>query len=132
LRENIEKAQDQADKDNATEQAACDKDAATYAELISTITRNIESDKTVIAENEVILATAIKTLAQAEQDWESVVKSIEVGTAQREAEHKEWAQKDYELSIDITTVEEGIRLVEHMLHGVAFVDIESRYNKVLA
>lgn len=39
------------------------------------------------------------------------MKSIETGLAQREAEHKEWATKDYELSVDITTVEEGIRLV---------------------
>lgn len=59
------------------------------------------------------------------------MKQIEDGTRQRETEHQEWANKDYELSVDITTVEEGVRLVQHMLHGVSFAQVEGKFNKVV-
>jgi len=36
------------------------------------------------------------------------------------------------MTIQITTLDEGIKLINHMLHGVAFSQIESRYNKVLS
>lgn len=132
VRDNLEADQDAADKKNATDQADCEEDINLLTKTIADLKKTIDSLKLVINENELILAQAQKNLAQAESDWENVVKSIETGTAQREAEHKEWANKDYELSVDITTVEEGIRLVQHMLHGVSFAEIEGRYNKVLA
>jgi len=36
------------------------------------------------------------------------------------------------MTIQITTLDEGVKLINHMLHGVAFNQIETRYNKVLA
>jgi hypothetical protein len=35
------------------------------------------------------------------------------------------------MTIQITTLDEGVKLINHMLHGVAFSQIEARYNKVL-
>jgi len=127
----LESEQDDADKLNATTQADCDDQIATFNKNIGDFKRQIESLNIQITENTAILETNKKELAQAQYDFQETVKQIEAGTAQREQEHNEWAQKDYELSIDITTVEEGIRLVQHMLHGVSFAQVETKYNKIV-
>jgi len=73
-----------------------------------------------ISDNEDILANAKIDLAQAEHDYAETVKAIETGTAQREGEHSTWADEDYQSSIEIATLEEGVKLIQHMIHGVAF------------
>lgn len=35
------------------------------------------------------------------------------------------------MAIDIATLEEGVKLITHMIHGVAFSQIETRYDKLL-
>merc|ERR1712048_732789 len=79
-----------------------------------------------------ILAQAKVDLKQAIIDYDETVKAIEVGTAERKAAHEKWANEDYEMTIQITTLDEGQKLINHMLHGVALNQIEARYNKVLA
>jgi hypothetical protein len=59
------------------------------------------------------------------------VAAIESGTAERLAAHDKWAEEDYQNAISIATLEEGVKLINHMIHGVAFSQIKSRYDKVL-
>lgn len=84
-----------------------------------------------IAENEGILKQAKVDLKQAESDYDETVSAIEVGTAERQAAHEKWANEDYDMTIQITTLDEGTKLINHMLHGVAFSQIQSRYEKVV-
>lgn len=87
--------------------------------------------KKAIEEDEIALANAQRSLAQAKTDLADVQTQIKEGQERRDAEHAAWVERDYQRRIDIATLEEGIKLINHMIHGVAFSQIKSRYDKVL-
>lgn len=95
------------------------------------MTRTIASLKESIEQDEIALANAQKSLAQAKTDLADTQAQIKEGQARRDAEHASWIERDYQRRIDIATLEEGIKLINHMIHGVAFSQIKTRYNKVL-
>jgi len=98
---------------------------------IAETTNIIAITEIAIAENENILTQAKIDLAQADQDYEETIDSITSGTEIRAAEHERWADEDYQNAISIATLEEGVKLINHMIHGVAFSQIKSRYDKVI-
>jgi len=87
--------------------------------------------ETAISENTAILNQAVADLEQANKDYDETVAAIQSGTAQREAEHSAWADQDYIFSVQIATLEEGVKLIQHMIHGVAFAQLKGRYEKVI-
>lgn len=120
-----------ADEKNRTDQATFDE---TINGLVNQIREHKDAIETLTAsikDNEEILQQAKIDLNQANQDYDETIQAIESGTAQREAEHSRWAEEDYENSISIATLEEGVKLINHIIHGVAFAQIKSRYDKVL-
>lgn len=127
----ISNDQASADEKNRTDQATCDE---TINGLVGQIREHKDAIDTLtqsISDNEEILTQARIDLNQANQDYDETVAAIDQGTQQREAEHARWADEDYQNSISIATLEEGVKLINHMIHGVAFAQIKSRYDKVL-
>jgi chromosome segregation ATPase len=120
-----------ADEKNRTDQATFDETINGLVNQIREHKDAIETLTSSIKDNEEILQQAKIDLNQANQDYDETIQAIESGTAQREAEHSRWAEEDYENSISIATLEEGVKLINHIIHGVAFAQIKSRYDKVL-
>jgi chromosome segregation ATPase len=120
-----------ADEKNRTDQATFDETINGLVNQIREHKDAIETLTSSIKDNEEILQQAKIDLNQANQDYDETIQAIETGTAQREAEHSRWADEDYENSISIATLEEGVKLINHIIHGVAFAQIKSRYDKVL-
>jgi predicted metal-dependent hydrolase len=123
--------QNEADAKNTTDQAVCDETIGGFNKQIYENTNTIASLEAAITDNKEILEQAHIDLTQAEKDYDETVDAINKGTAEREAEHSKWTEEDYEESIQIATLEEGVKLIQHMIHGVAFSQIKPRYDKVL-
>lgn len=126
----IQNRQADADAYNNTNQALCDEalnnlgnQLATEADTISTLenTINVEGSNRDNAKRE---------LNQAATDYDETVNALDSGNAQREAEHEKWVNTDYEHEQGLVAIEETIKLIKHMLHGVTFAQIKSRYEKV--
>jgi len=123
--------QARADDKNRTDQAICDETIASFNQQIQEQKSTIASLQKAITDNTEILQQAKSDLAQAERDYDETVTAIQEGTAEREASHANWAEQDYQNAISIATLEEGVKLIQHMVHGVAFAQIKARYDKVL-
>jgi len=126
-------AEDQsvADDKNRTDQAVCDETIASFNQQIAEQKATILALQKAITDNTEILQQAKGDLAQAERDYDETVTAIQEGTAERESSHALWAEQDYQNAISIATLEEGVKLIQHMVHGVAFAQIKARYDKVL-
>ena len=127
----LDKDQSAADAKNRTDQAVCDETIAGFNAQIAEHTETIATLEKAIADNTEIVEQATVDLDQANKDYDETIDAITAGTEQREAEHAKWAAEDYQNSIEIATLEEGVKLIQHMVHGIAFAQIKVRYDKVL-
>lgn len=127
----IVKRQAEADSRNQTNQAVCDETINGFRKQIAEQTETIASLERSIVENTDVVTQAKIDLAQAERDYDETLSAIQTGTDQRNTEHTKWTENDYTMSIQIATLEEGVKLIQHMIHGVAFSQIKARYDKVL-
>jgi hypothetical protein len=84
-----------------------------------------------IKDNREVLATAESDLEYAVKDYDETSKAIEVNAGEREEQHEKWAASDAELTDTIIAVDESTKLIQHMIHGVSFSQIKTRYEKVI-
>nr|AWX67866.1 trichocyst matrix protein T4-B [Philasterides dicentrarchi]QEE82884.1 trichocyst matrix protein T4-B [Philasterides dicentrarchi] len=129
--EQLTTEQNQADGLNTQNEASCETNIDNLNQQIAQTKATIESTENALKINSEILKDAKVTLAQANRDFDEVVESIDQGSQQRRADHERWVEEDYANAISIATLEEGVKLINHMIHGVEFTQIKSRYEKVL-
>ncbi|EGR27301.1 protein kinase domain protein [Ichthyophthirius multifiliis] len=68
---------------------------------------------------------------QAESDYQNIVNSIEIGTAERELAHANWQESDSELAAALEAIDQANVLLQHLHNGVSFVQLSLRFGKVL-
>jgi chromosome segregation ATPase len=130
LLDQLQTRQADADGFNNTNQALCDETLSNLENQINTETSTISSlENTIEVEGE-NLDAAKRELNQAAGDLDETEESLESGTAQREAEHTKWVDNDYQHNEAIVAIEETVKLIKHMIHGVTFAQIKPRYEKV--
>jgi len=123
---------EQADDDTRHNQneAVCD-------ELLTAIGNQLNSEKEIVTSlgnaietNTEIFEGAKRDLNLAASDYDETVSALEAGNAQREAEHAHWVDIDYEHEVAEVALDESIKLIKHLIHGVTFAQIKPRFDKV--
>jgi chromosome segregation ATPase len=122
----------QADDDarHNANQAICDELISALTTQVHAELATVESLKNAIETNTEILEGAKRDLNLAASDYDETVSSLESGQAQREAEHARWVDIDYEHENAETQLDESIKLIKHLIHGVTFAQIKPRFEKV--
>jgi len=126
----IQNRQAEQDAANDSNQALCDEQITRFNNQIASETEIVTSIGNSIVSNEELLDQAKRDLELAASDLDETVAALENGNAQREAEHARWVDVDYEHTTAIVSVDESIKLIKHMIHGVTFAQIKPRYEKV--
>jgi chromosome segregation ATPase len=128
--DNIQNRQADADANHASNEAYCDDQINKFNSQIATETDTVNSLTNAIASNEELLAQAKQDLNLAASDYDETITALDNGHAQREAENARWVDIDYEHTTAINAIDESVKLIKHMLHGVTFAQIKPRYEKV--
>jgi uncharacterized small protein (DUF1192 family) len=126
----IQNRQAEQDAANDSNQALCDEQITRFNNQIASETEIVTSIGNSIVSNEELLDQAKRDLELAASDLDETVAALESGNAQREAEHARWVDVDYEHTTAIVSIDESIKLIKHMIHGVTFAQIKPRYEKV--
>jgi hypothetical protein len=124
--------EDQANDDsrNAQNQATCDELITSLNNQINSETEAVNSLENALETNGEILEGAKRDLNLAATDYDETVSSLESGNAQREAENARWVDIDYEHESSETQLDEAIKLIKHLIHGVTFAQIKPRFEKI--
>jgi len=126
----LQNRQADADSANSTNQALCDETLSNFASQLASERSTISSLEGAIETNSEIRDQAKRDLDQAATDYEETVNALESGTAQREAENTKWVDTNYEHEEAGIAIEETIKLIKHLIHGVSFAQIKPRYDVV--
>jgi len=124
--------EEQADDDTRHNQheAVCDELITTIGNQLKSEREIVESLGNAIETNTEILEGAKRDLNLAASDYDETVSALEAGNAQREAEHAHWVDIDYEHEVAEVALDESIKLIKHLIHGVTFAQIKPRFDKV--
>lgn len=128
--DSLQNRQAESDENNSSNEALCEDTLARFASGIAALTSSIESIQNSIESNTELLAQAKIDLNQAATDYDETISALDNGNAQREAEHARWVDIDYEHTQAISQIDESIKLIKHMIHGVTFAQIKPRFEKV--
>lgn len=126
----IQNRQAEQDAANDSNQALCDEQITRFNNQIASETEIVTSIGNSIVSNEELLDQAKRDLELAASYLDETVAALESGNAQREEEHARWVDVDYEHTTAIVSIDESIKLIKHMIHGVTFAQIKPRYEKV--
>jgi hypothetical protein len=126
----LQSRQADADSNNATNQDLCDTTLGNLAASLATERSTIESLENAIQSNIEIRDEAKRDLELAASDYEETVNSLESGEAQREGENAKWVDTNYEIEEASIAIEETVKLIKHLIHGVSFAQIKPRYDVV--
>jgi len=126
----LQNRQADADSNNATNQAICDETLSNFASQLASERSTIESLENSVETNTQIRDEAKRSLEQAATDYEETVNALESGEAQREGENTKWVDTNYEIEEASVAIEETIKLIKHLIHGVSFAQIKPRYDVV--
>lgn len=128
--DNIQEDQANDDSRNDSNQATCDELLTSLNNQVDAETSAVTSLENAIETNTEILEGAKRDLNLAASDYDETVSALEAGAAQREAEHARWADIDYEHENAETQLDESIKLIKHLIHGVTFAQIKPRFEKI--
>ncbi|EGR28336.1 secretory granule protein t4-b, putative [Ichthyophthirius multifiliis] len=125
-------AGDQEQADNRIEEVRSSyrENLDSLSNRITQTTNTITSLENSIKLNKVSLDDAKTQLIQAQSDYDNTVNSIDVGTKERAEANQKWKESDAELTETLASVDEATKLIQHMLNGVSFVQVKSRFDKV--
>jgi hypothetical protein len=128
--DSLQNRQAESDDNNSSNEALCEDVIARFNAQIAAQTDSVTSIGNSIESNEELLEQAKLDLNLAATDYDETVNALETGHAQREAEHARWVDIDYEHTTAISQIDESIKLIKHMIHGVTFAQIKPRFEKV--
>jgi chromosome segregation ATPase len=128
--DSLQNRQAESDENNSSNEALCEDTLSRFASAIAALTESIQSIENSIESNTELLAQAKIDLNLAATDYDETINALESGNAQREAEHARWVDIDYEHTQAISQIDESIKLIKHMIHGVTFAQIKPRFEKV--
>lgn len=128
--ESLQNRQAEADENNSSNEALHEDLVARFTAQIAAQTESVNSISNSIESNTELLAQAKIDLNLAATDYDETVSALDSGNAQREAEHARWVDIDYEHSQAISQIDESIKIIKHLIHGVTFAQIKPRFDKV--
>jgi hypothetical protein len=126
----LQNRQAEADENNSSNEALCDEVLSKFAGQIAAQEEAITSLQNAIESNTELLEQAKLDINLAATDYDETVAALESGDAQRQAENARWVDIDYEHTTAINNIDESIKLIKHMIHGVTFAQIKPRFEKV--
>ncbi|EAR83961.3 trichocyst matrix protein T4-B, putative (macronuclear) [Tetrahymena thermophila SB210] len=129
--QSLQESQAAADYRNSTNQVRCDQNIEQFSRQIKDTQNTISSLQSQINSNQDSLQRDNYALQQASEDYDNTDISIDKGTVDREDAHERWEQSDKEITEALNALDEATKLIQHMVHGVSFAQIKSRYDKVL-
>jgi hypothetical protein len=128
---------DSIQEDQANDDSRNDANQATCDELITSLTNQVNAEQDAVTSlqnaietNTEILDGAKRDLNLAASDYDETVSALESGAAQRDAEHARWVDLDYEHEQAENQLDESIKLIKHLIHGVTFAQIKPRFEKI--
>jgi len=128
--DSLQNRQAEADEAHASNEALCEEVVGRFEANIAAQEEAIESLENAIESNTELLAQAKLDINLAATDYDETVSALEAGEAQRESEHARWVDIDFEHTSAINNIDESIKLIKHMIHGVTFAQIKPRFEKV--